>query len=138
MGIGGRTTCYRGKKSLNDFVFLADRHDEEGAARMQTTERIGERIAELRGEMSQQDLAQAVGIDPTVLSKIEAGKRPLRINELVAMARELGVDPAVLLDEERAVFSLRGDASAQVREAVQQCEHIVDAYLTLSALAGDR
>lgn len=105
---------------------------------MQTTEHIGERIADLRGEMSQQDLAQAVGLDPTVLSKIEAGRRPLRIGELIAIARELGVDPALLLDEQQAVFALRGDASAEIREAVQHCERIVDAYLTLSALAGDR
>jgi transcriptional regulator with XRE-family HTH domain len=106
--------------------------------RVQTTENIGARIAELRGEMGQQDLARAVGLDPTVLSKIEAGKRPLRIGELVTIARELGVDAAVLLNEERAAFALRGEASAPIHEAVQHCERIMDAYLTLSALTGDR
>lgn len=105
---------------------------------MQTTEGIGGRIADLRGEMTQQDLAQAVGLDPTVLSKIEAGRRPLRIAELIAIARELGVDPAAVLEEEKPVFALRGDASANISRAVQQFEGIVDAYLTLSALAGDR
>ena len=105
---------------------------------MQTTEGIGGRIADLRGEMSQQDLAHAVGLDPTVLSKIEAGKRPLRIGELIAIARELGVDPASVLEEEKPVFALRRDASAKIRQAVGQFEQVIDAYLTLSALAGDR
>lgn len=102
------------------------------------TEGLGVRIAELRGEMSQQDLARAVGLDPTVLSKIEAGKRPLRIGELVAIARELGIDPTAILDEDAPVFALRGDASGDVQQAVQRFEQVMDAYLTLSALAGDR
>ena len=58
-----------------------------------TQEEVGPRIAELRQErgVSQRRLADAIGVDPSAMSRIESGQRGLAVDELVAIADFLGV-----------------------------------------------
>lgn len=65
---------------------------------------VGSNVAALRGEMSQSDLAAALAkklgkekIDPTTITRLESGKRPITVNELVALADILKVDITTLL-----------------------------------------
>jgi transcriptional regulator with XRE-family HTH domain/Zn-dependent peptidase ImmA (M78 family) len=60
---------------------------------------IGRRIAELRESRgwSQRALAKMIGVDQSVLSRIESGKRRLGVGELTPIADALGVDVKVLL-----------------------------------------
>lgn len=52
--------------------------------------------------MQQRDLARRVGVDSTVLGRIESGTRPCRATEAHDIAIALGVDPGVLLGESKA------------------------------------
>ena len=63
---------------------------------------IGEKISYLREqrEVLQKDLAKAIDIDPVVLNRIEKGKRPIRGEELKAIANYFTVTTDYLLDNE--------------------------------------
>src|SRR5437868_4001735 len=83
------------------------------------TEGIGRRIRELRGEMTQVALARAAGMDQSALSRIESGERAVQLDELVALAAPLGVEPGVLLRENDAeVFAFRGSGGGEVEDAL--------------------
>jgi transcriptional regulator with XRE-family HTH domain len=58
--------------------------------------RLGRRIGELRGERTQQQLADRVGCDLRDLQRIEAGTRNVTVKTLVEIANALRVDPAEL------------------------------------------
>jgi transcriptional regulator with XRE-family HTH domain len=58
--------------------------------------RVGRRIAELRGEWTQQQLADRIGCDLRHLQRLEAGGRNVTIKTLVEVANALRVDPAEL------------------------------------------
>lgn len=78
-------------------------------------QRVGMNVATLRGDMSQAELAQRLArelgkasVDPTTITRLEAGKRPTTVNELEALARifkvevsELLADPSVVNDAKR-------------------------------------
>lgn len=63
---------------------------------------IGEKIRCIREDkdIRQQDLADSVGINVSVLSRIEKGTRPVRTDELMAIAKKLQVSADYLLDDE--------------------------------------
>ena len=50
--------------------------------------------------LTQKDLAKAIDIDPVVLNRIEKGKRPIRGEELKAIANYFNVTTDYLLDNE--------------------------------------
>lgn len=62
---------------------------------------VGARIRRLRESagLQGQELAERVGLDPTVLSKIENGRRPLKTTELARVAGALRVSPLALLED---------------------------------------
>lgn len=69
-----------------------------------TDAEIGARLrdARQRAGLSQADLAQALAplglrLHQTQVSAVEKGERPLRATELVAFARVLGAEPAIIL-----------------------------------------
>ncbi|MEU5941144.1 XRE family transcriptional regulator [Micromonospora sp. NPDC047548] len=70
---------------------------------------VGERVrqARLSVGMSQQDLARAVGLDRTMLAKIEAGTRRLDGLELARLSRALRVSMEYLIEPRPAVLSRR-------------------------------
>ena len=61
--------------------------------KQQTRERIGQRIAILRkqAKMSQEQLAQAAGLQRTHVSRIEAGKYAVTLETIQAIAEALGM-----------------------------------------------
>jgi Zn-dependent peptidase ImmA (M78 family)/transcriptional regulator with XRE-family HTH domain len=88
---------------------------------------------------SQQELAAAIGMDPTALSKALAGRRGFKSLEVALIAESLGVSTDALLADDDADVPLRpalaarvqGDASPVVDYAIARAEQIrdVDALL---------
>lgn len=62
-----------------------------------TTGELVARIREDRGIL-QKDLAKAIQMDPVVLNRIEKNKRPIRGDELLAIAKYFKVSADYLLD----------------------------------------
>jgi len=62
---------------------------------------VGARIRAIRetAGLKSQELAELVGLDPTVMSKIETGKRAVKTVELARIADALRVSPLALLEE---------------------------------------
>lgn len=60
---------------------------------------LGRRIAAARvaAGMTLRALAARLGVDHSTLAGYEAGRRPLRVTQLVVIARALGLAPAALL-----------------------------------------
>jgi transcriptional regulator with XRE-family HTH domain len=105
-----------------------------------TQDEIGRRIAELRGDrgVSQRQLAEAVGIDPSAMSRVESGERGLAVGELVAVAEHLGVTTDAILQsavEARPLFRTEA-GEERVNSAVSQFGEIIDDFFTLRAAAG--
>jgi len=63
---------------------------------------IGARIRAVREQagIKAQELAAAIGLDPSALSNIERGKRSVKTDELAKIAQVLNVSPLALLDDE--------------------------------------
>lgn len=70
--------------------------------------RLGERVLSARRHrgMSQQQLAERVGLTRTSITNLERGHQKIQVHTLYAVAEALGVDPATLLPQ------LRGAAGA--------------------------
>lgn len=60
---------------------------------------LGRRISEARAQagLTLRVLAARLGVDHSTLANYESGRRPLRVTQLVAIARALGCAPAALL-----------------------------------------
>lgn len=60
---------------------------------------VGHRIAKARvaAGMTLRALAAHLGVDHSTLAGYEAGRRPLRVTQLIVIARALGISPAALL-----------------------------------------
>jgi transcriptional regulator with XRE-family HTH domain len=67
---------------------------------MQTKELLGARIKEVRKlrQLSQEKLAEKVGVEPKQISRIEGGKSSPSMDTLEAIARELRVEMRELFD----------------------------------------
>jgi transcriptional regulator with XRE-family HTH domain len=102
-----------------------------------TQEGVGARIAELRGErgVSQRRLAEVISVDPSAMSRIEAGERGLAVDELVRIADFFGVRTDDLL--RRAVdptplYRNEGGAEAGT-QALREFESIIDDFFAFEA-----
>ncbi len=104
-----------------------------------TQQEVGERLAELRAarDLSQRDLAEAIGLDPSALSRIESGERGLGVGELVATADYLGMNTDQLLrTEQDAVPLFRTDGGSEEAEgAVALFASVIDDFFTFEAAA---
>lgn len=60
--------------------------------------------ARRRAGMSQQALGEKVGLDQSGISRIERGQRPVTVGMLKAIAKALGVRPADLITDSKAVI----------------------------------
>jgi len=96
---------------------------------------VGARISVLLGERPQRELAEAVDMQPSVLSRALAGERAFNMSELVDIADYLGVRVEDLLFDEQPAFVKRGvwdDAATQ--DAVDRCSRLIDAMLQIEAV----
>jgi len=97
---------------------------------------LGQTIKALLGERSQAELARAIGVDPSALSRALSGQRSLDLSELAAVAEYFGVSSESLLFEDSQVFALRaGSVGEDVRESLQRCLDVIDSYLLLETAA---
>jgi transcriptional regulator with XRE-family HTH domain len=104
-----------------------------------TNQQVGARIAEVRGEMkmTQADLASEMSarlgreIRPLTVTRLEGGKRPIGIDELVAAAEALQIKPADLLTDSLPMGSVRIVSAYQaVVRASNRLETAVRQYVS--------
>jgi transcriptional regulator with XRE-family HTH domain len=74
-------------------------HSKEKMSMSQET--LGERVKRLREakRMKQSELADAIGVDPTVLSRILSGDREPQLEQVIAIARALDTSAADLVQD---------------------------------------
>ena len=80
--------------------------------------------------MQAQELAAAIGLDPTVVSNIERGLRAVKTSELSRIAKALSVSPLAILDEDSLLTRMRVAARSQGLSVIES-----DVYQRLTALA---
>jgi transcriptional regulator with XRE-family HTH domain len=104
-----------------------------------TQQEVGAKISELRQErdVSQRALAEAVGLDPSGMSRIESGERGLAVDELVAIAAFFGVTLDMLLRRDvDAVPLFRNEGgSAEGQSALERFESVIDEFFVFEAAA---
>jgi Zn-dependent peptidase ImmA (M78 family)/transcriptional regulator with XRE-family HTH domain len=83
---------------------------------------VGARIRRIRlaAGLLAQDLAERIGLDPTVLSKIENGRRDLKSTELARVADALKISPLALL-EDNPLLSKLPLAARRAGPSIQSC-----------------
>ena len=103
--------------------------------KVRTDEEIAGRILQLLDDRSQREMARAVGMQPSALSRALSGKRSLDMSEVVDIAGYLGVSVEDLLFEEEVAVALRVDADdVESRAAVDECLRIVNGILQIEAV----
>ncbi|GAA5116285.1 hypothetical protein GCM10025762_32320 [Haloechinothrix salitolerans] len=92
---------------------------------------IGERIRDCRlaAGMSQIGLARAVGLDRTMLAKIEAGARRVDALELARFSAVLGVPMEQFLEDRPLVLSRRAQLAEEAQTDVDQQAYWLEAKL---------
>lgn len=97
---------------------------------------VGERVraARMAAGMSQSKLAESIGLDRTMVAKIEAGTRRLDALELAQLSSALGVPVAHFLDTQPLVLSRRAvaltdDTSTEVGRESNLLEIAVEGWL---------
>lgn len=96
---------------------------------------VGRRVLEVLGPRSQRELADAVGMQPSVLSRALAGERAFNMSEIVDIADYLGVRVEELLFDEEPAFAMRGVAGdEEAQAAVAKCSRLIDAMLQIEAV----
>ena len=101
-------------------------------------EDVVRRIVALREErgVSQRQLAEALELDPSAVTRIERGQRGIAVGELATIAEQLDISVDMLLREDEPVAKFRADTSQPgVTEAMETVGEFLDAYRYLGALA---
>lgn len=82
---------------------------------------VGRRIAQARvaAGMSLRALAARLGVDHSTLAAYEAGRRPLRVTQLVSIARAVGMSPAALLIDPPEAAALVNRLDGNIERALQ-------------------
>ena len=94
-------------------------------ASVDTQETLVSRIIELRHEkgLNQKQLAEAIGIDPSSMNRVEKGERAVSVAELVQLASVLDARVEDLLTPEEPVQSIwlraSGESAAGVAESLE-------------------
>jgi transcriptional regulator with XRE-family HTH domain len=104
-----------------------------------TKEQVLEEIVRLRKErgISQTEVAEALGVDQSAVSKLESGERGMAVAELATIAELLGVSvESLLVEEDEAAVVFRGDDpdAPEVKQAVQQADQLIDNLFYYRAL----
>jgi len=89
---------------------------------------IGEKIRCIREDkdIRQQELADSIGMNVSVLSRIEKGTRPVRTDELIAIAKKLQISADYLLDDDMQPSALRLKALRLDKELSQaECANAI-------------
>jgi transcriptional regulator with XRE-family HTH domain len=103
-----------------------------------TNEEVAGRIRELRDErgMTQRALADALGVDPAAMSRIEKAERGLSTGELVGVAEALGVSVDTILRKQEASYALRADCDGEsLRDDLAFFREVIADLFAAEALA---
>lgn len=103
-----------------------------------TRDEVAQRVRELREErdISQRKLAEALGIDPASMNRMEKGERGISTGELVAIAEALHVGVDTILRVEEPAYALRATcADGEVRESLDFFREVIADYFAVEALA---
>ena len=93
-------------------------------ASVDTQQTLVSRIIELRNQkgLNQKQLAEAIGIDPSSMNRVEKGERAVSVAELVQLASVLDVRVEDLLAPQQPVQSIwlhaSGESAAGVAESL--------------------
>ena len=90
---------------------------DEAAVAVTLGRRIGE--ARARAGLTLRALATQLGVDHSTLANYEAGRRQLRVTQLVAIARALGCAPASLLVDPPEAAELVNRLDGNLERALQ-------------------
>ena|ERR1700730_8911926 len=99
---------------------------------------IGRHLAKLRERagITQRQLAEVMDIDASALSRIEAGRRSIAIDELVRASDFLGVSVESLLRDDQLPFEAYADSEDEtIREAVARMRQIIERCETFRVAA---
>ena len=97
------------------------------------------RIIELRKQkgLNQKQLAEAIGIDPASMNRVEKGERAVSVAELVHLAFVLGVHVEDLLASEQPTQSIwlraSGESSAGVAESLDLFRGVIHDFFGAQA-----
>jgi transcriptional regulator with XRE-family HTH domain len=105
-----------------------------------TDEQLGSRLRELRDTsgMSQGELADALGVDQSTVSRIERGQRAVTARELALASGALRVTLGEIVDpaSQAPVFLREGDAGSEGASAsLELFNRCIDEYRGVEALA---
>ncbi len=102
--------------------------------KIRSDKEVGARIVSLLGDRSQRQLAEAVELQPSVLSRALAGERAFNMSEIVDIADYLGVRAEELLFDEQPAFVRRGGGDEAAEQAVDRCARLIDAMLQIEVV----
>ena len=106
-----------------------------------TDQELGSRVKALREQrsMTQDVFGEALGIDQSAVSRIEAGQRAMTARELASASTALGVTIGQLIEEgsvEPALLRAGGSDDEAVEESLKIFSASIDEYRGIEALAG--
>jgi transcriptional regulator with XRE-family HTH domain len=103
-----------------------------------TATELGEYVRRLREErgLTQGDIAEALDLEKTAISKIERGARSLTAKELITLADYYTIaSDAIVCREPEAVFLRGGEADSEgVKRSLDTFRACIEDYLGLEAL----
>ncbi|NTU80683.1 MAG: helix-turn-helix transcriptional regulator [Chloroflexales bacterium] len=82
---------------------------------------VGHRIAEARvaAGLTLRSLAARLGVDHSTLAGYEAGRRPLRVTQLILIARALNMSPAAMLIDPPEAAAVVNQLEGNLERALQ-------------------
>ena len=96
---------------------------------------VGARVTVVLGSRPQRELADAVGMQPSVLSRALSGERAFNMSELVDIADYLGVRVEELLFDEQPAFVGRGATSdVATQAAIDLCSRLISGMREIEAV----
>ena len=105
-----------------------------------TQHELIEHIVALRHarNVTQADVASALGIDQSAVSRLERGERGLAVAELATIAEYLGVSTDSILRREEGAVALRATAPDEaVDDAMRIVDHLIQTHFSFAALLGE-
>lgn len=97
---------------------------------------MGERVkrARVAAGLSQVELADAVGLDRTMVAKVEAGRRRLDALELARVARRLGLPMRAIVESRPPVLSHRAvplteDSDTEVSRNTEHLDEVLSSWI---------
>jgi transcriptional regulator with XRE-family HTH domain len=96
------------------------------------------RNARKAADLTQAEVAAALRLDRSAISRVEGGERGLAVGELAALARllDLTVDD-ILFDEVPEEILLRAEDDQHATAATVLTDELIQDYLYVDALVGD-